>query len=275
MTALHLAAYKGAADVVRLLPSFGADPSAEAPDGRSPLLMAVTAGQRDAVAALLEGGASLSSEALLFTAVASDRRRADILKLLLEAGARCWGTALIEAASRGLKPQVQLLLKAGCPVNGVDEKGGRTALHAAASEGHTAVAAALLASGADVHARTAGASLTPLHSACTAIKPTGCVERLLKAGADPNAVTSEQHGRLTPLALVPIKTFEENSNAHAALVAAGASLSTLTVNGETALHIAAAAGSARSVALLLQHGADVNQVGRPAKSHEGQCDKEH
>ncbi|PRW56072.1 ankyrin PH and SEC7 domain containing secG-like [Chlorella sorokiniana] len=260
MTALHLAAYKGAADVVRLLLQFGADASAVAPDGRSPLLMAVNAGQRHAVAALLEGGASLESEALLDTAVVSDRRRADILKLLLDAGARSWGTALVEAADRGLRLQVQLLLKAGCPIGSTDEK-GRTALHAAAGNGHTSVVAALLASKADVHVRTSdSSSLTPLHSACMDIKPSGCVGLLLGAGSAANAVTSDQHGRFTPLHLVPIKNFERGSSAEAALVAAGAETAALTANGETPLMTAAAAGDTDAVAFLLQQGVDVNQA---------------
>ena len=265
MTALHLAAWMGHTDAVRLLLRHGADASAEAPDGRSPLSMAAAAGRCAIVAALLESGPSLASEALLRTAVSMGARRNDILKMLLAAGAQAWGSVLIEAASLRLQlpSKVHLLLEAGCPVNSADAE-GTTALHAAAAKGHASVVAVLLAAGADVHARSAD-GMTQLHSACGSRDPAACVTLLLRAGADPRAVTSKQHGRLTPLHLVAANSFECDASAEAALVAAGARTAALTANKETPLSLAAAHGRGPSVAFLLQQGADVNQVGW----HEG------
>ncbi|KAI7846489.1 hypothetical protein COHA_000024 [Chlorella ohadii] len=260
MTALHLAAWMGHTDAVRLLLRHGADASAEAPDGRSPLSMAAAAGRCAIVAALLESGPSLASEALLRTAVSMGARRNDILKMLLAAGAQAWGSVLIEAASLRLQlpSKVHLLLEAGRPVNSADAE-GTTALHAAAAKGHASVVAVLLAAGADVHARSAD-GMTPLHSACGSRDPAACVTLLLRAGADPRAVTSKQHGRLTPLHLVAANSFECDASAEAALVAAGARTAALTANKETPLSLAAAHGRGPSVAFLLQQGADVNQA---------------
>lgn len=56
-TPLHYAASKGHAGVVKFLLSKGAYPNAPAPDGSSPLLMAVTSKNPDAVRALVAAGA--------------------------------------------------------------------------------------------------------------------------------------------------------------------------------------------------------------------------
>lgn len=258
MTPLHLAAFSGSEEAVRLLLRFNAQPSVEAPDGRSPLNIAVTRQHQAAVAALLEGGASLESETLLAQAV--ERSSDEILEMLLASGARSWGDALVRAASKGRVSKLRLLLPAGCPVGSTDAQGS-TALHEAAIEGHAGAVTALLAASADAHARRPADGMTPLHCACRAFRSGSCVGMLLEAGCDPNAVTSEQHGRFTPLHLAAIQDFKVGAPAVAALVAAGASISARAANGETPLHAAAAGGSVPAAAFLLQHGANINQVG--------------
>lgn len=71
---------------------------------------------------------------------------------------------LYRAAERGHRSGVEEQLDAGSPVNAANPANGRTALHAAASNGHKKLVAFLLSRGADANAQDNEGN-TPLHLA--------------------------------------------------------------------------------------------------------------
>ena len=127
---LHAAAWQGDAARIALLLAGGADPNARDGHGRTPLHVATFAQRREAVRALARGGADLGAlesdryDAVTIAAVADDEAT---LALLLELGAsarlitsRYDGTALIAAAHLGHDGVVRQLIKAGAPLDHVN-----------------------------------------------------------------------------------------------------------------------------------------------------------
>jgi ankyrin repeat protein len=108
---------------------------------------------------------------------------------------------------------------------------------------------ALLLSGAPI---AQGDGMTPLHLAAER-GDHALAEWLLKAGADPAAVT--RIGRYTPL---HIAAKGGHHLVVRALVDAKADVSALTTTGAAPLHFAAASGSRQTVTILLENGADAN-----------------
>lgn len=104
--------------------------------------------------------------------------------------------AFLRAAKTGDLPTVEQLLREGEGLLAYTGAGtpdgilGNTALHWAAANGHVAVLEALLAAGADVHARNNGDS-TPLHSASTNNR-VACARALVAARADP--LVADEYG---------------------------------------------------------------------------------
>eukprot|EP00611_Tribonema_gayanum_P016791 TRINITY_DN2920_c0_g1_i2.p2 TRINITY_DN2920_c0_g1~~TRINITY_DN2920_c0_g1_i2.p2 ORF type:complete len:309 (-),score=42.28 TRINITY_DN2920_c0_g1_i2:660-1586(-) len=129
---------------------------------------------------------------------ASQHGRLNVMRLLLEAGARvdglpkdqggCGATPLHRAAFRGETEAVRLLLAAGASVSAQDASYGdlRTPLHKAACEGHMDAARLLLAAGANAYAPDAN-GLTPL-DVCPATAQAEL--RHLIAACQPSAASS-------------------------------------------------------------------------------------
>ncbi len=159
---------------------------------------------------------------------------AAIITLLLDAGAdanaplRGGETPLMTAARTGKLPAVQALLAHKADPN-AKLPNGQTALMWAAAEGHAPVVSALLAAQADLHA-TVDTGLTPLLFAARA-GHADAVRALLKAGADINFATT------------PKKTGNK-----------------LPKKGSTALALAVENGRYELASLLLDLGADPNEV---------------
>ncbi len=124
-----------------------------------------------------------------------------------------------------------------------------TPLHRAAEEGDIEQVQSLLASGADVNARTTG-DWTPLHFAVG--KGHGeIVALLLHHGA---ALNARDTGGNTPL---DVAIWSEHPDLAERLIAEGAEVKTENDLGETPLHEAADAGYDDIVELLITRGADV------------------
>jgi uncharacterized protein len=169
-------------------------------------------------------------------------------------------TPLVDAVKNHDTATVRALLKAHAGANRANanvnvnqaEPDGTTALHWAAHWNDLDTVDALLAAGADARA-TNRYGVTPLSEAATHASA-AVVERLLKAGADPNTLTSTQGGTVLMRAarvgnLDAVKTLLD----HGAYVDARESY-----RGQTALMWAAAEGHVDIVKLLIAHGADMS-----------------
>lgn len=153
------------AEIARLRTLFDRSPDLLNADkaGKTPLIEAAEKGQLAVVAALLGWGVEVNRAVSVS------------------------GTALAVAAANGHKAVVEALLDAKADPNVVFESGG-TALGAAVGQGFTAVVETLLARGAKVNVEGA---YPPLLSAVRDSN-TAMIERLVKAGADVNAVVNRE-----------------------------------------------------------------------------------
>ncbi len=244
-TALMLAARHGHVDLARVLIDAGADvdaataaeepprfiPPSESPPGLSRGIGIVRAGWPEDRGKRFPAGGSKT--ALLY---ATREGHFDVVRLLVERGAD-----LERADDNGVTPLINAILNASL------FRVSRTG----ASE-HLAIASLLLDAGANVNASDWYGE-TPLWAAVDlrnlelgpADKATGIrdeafalIERLLAAGADPNARTREfPHERRYIVAVV-------------------GSVAWVDLTGQTPFLRAAAAGDLRVMRLLLEHGAD-------------------
>lgn len=127
-TALHWAAYHGDAELGRLLLEAGADLSAANRNGSTPMWLAASQGDAAMLETLLAGGADANE--------------------LLPLGRR----PLMLAARSGRVDAVRLLLVHGADPNAREDERGTTALMQAADQGHSEVLAVLIEHGANVAA---------------------------------------------------------------------------------------------------------------------------
>lgn len=250
-TPLHLAAAARRGDpvpVISALLEAGADPDARTGDGRTPLHAAVQADQPAAAIALVEAGADPTA-------------RDDAGNLADPTACEHWGKAVFFAAADAAV--IARCLEAGADPNPVAGTQGQTwawLLHAAAAHARdSAVITALVAAGADVHARDRF-GYTPLHAAARNATA-AAVRVLLEAGPDLQARNRERayfysRGGSTPL---HIAASNPNPEVTAALIEAGANVAARAFPfGATPLHLAALNPNPAVAALLLEAGANVN-----------------
>ncbi|XP_063078941.1 ankyrin repeat domain-containing protein 6b [Engraulis encrasicolus] len=121
-TPLHLAAYKGHIEVVRILLKAGCDLDIEDDGNQTALHRAAVVGNGDVIAALVQEGCAL------------ERQDKD------------GNTALHEVSWHGFSQSVKLLVKAGANVH-AKNKAGNTALHLACQNGHAQSTKVLLLGG--------------------------------------------------------------------------------------------------------------------------------
>jgi ankyrin repeat protein len=244
--------WHGRSEAVMTLLANGADPLAADTEGRTALHGAVLSEEPMVAAMLLDAGApinALDQAGASPLTVACRAANWPLAKFLLERGAKpapANGEPALVAAA-GIADDdpagVKLLLKHRAAVNAVDAR-RRSALVAAAAEGHEQIARALCAAGAD-------ATLADRHGSTALMEAAragavGIVQRL--AEAQPDARARDSHGR-DALTLAC-----QSPRAHAdtvrALLALGAEPKTPGSDGRSALDHAAAAGRWDLVALL-------------------------
>jgi cytohesin len=203
-TLIHFAAGGESAAVVQRLLDRGADASAEAFYGWTPLLLAAHSGAEaapDILRVLLRAGAAVGKETnggASGVSLAAAGGLTDVLGVLLDAGGSKTkdgaGTVpLFVAAQGGHREAVQLLIERGVAAD-APGPGGTTPLMAAAAGGYGSVVEALLATGASPAARDEE-GWTALYYAASS-DDDASIDALLRAGAEVNAITDDG---ITPL----------------------------------------------------------------------------
>jgi ankyrin repeat protein len=158
---------------------------------------------------------------------------------------------------------VELLLSRGVDPNTRD-RGGFTALHAAAMSCQRETISLLLRRGADPNARDKEVN-TPLHYAVVCDYPQRVLLPLLKHGADPNAANARGETPLHIAARGAEHTIGSYNYAVVSiLVRHGADVNARDRGGNTPLHYAVARCALATASLLIKHGADPN-----ARNNEG------
>ena len=282
-TPLHLAALTGHAAIVDALIAAGAGVNEQNNDDRTPLHFGVSSNNAAIVDALIAAKASVNvkdvSESTPLLWAATSRRSAAIIDALIAAGAY-WGDAPCES---------------GLAVNPANSSPPCIDLHQAAAGGHVFAVAALIATGATVDAQD-GDGDTPLHLAAEAGR-LAVVSLLIQATASLNVKNDDDKAPLrlaadgghaaivallieagaywgdaacaigltaNPAGSVPrcIDLHQAVRGGHvfavAALIATGATVDAQDGDGDTPLHLAAEAGHAVIVSLLIQATASLN-----------------
>jgi ankyrin repeat protein len=231
-------------DKTRVLVAAGANVRIRTALGNTPLILAARrAGNSRTVELLLERGASTTERnragvsPILAGAASGDL---ETVRLLLDAGARVddfpksdvsrradimagWRTPLMWAAHHNDVQLVRLLLDHGADPNHSTSFGNP--LSQACWNDSFEAAEVLIAHGANVSARDAGANFTPLHWAAGTESPRPqLVQLLLTNGADPNAVGGEPVGAFGLVSQTPRLIAEKRGRTAIvdALVGAGA-----------------------------------------------------
>lgn len=263
-TPLHFAAgKKGKATLASLLLRYNADIDAENIHGRTPLIYAVSAANEDVMDLLLENGAQIMPPTKDFRDTAihmACKGPNKMLLLRLMTGNEYLhvrgdiGHYPIRTAARwASKWAVEYLLDIGANFESVD-RDGATLLHLAAKNrnGGEDLVAFLLSWGADINAKDSVED-TPLHDA--ARKANEGAATLLIQHTDRDKIDANNVDGNTALHLAcaagSVVIVEE-------LLKKGADITERTISRRTPLHLAAKSGSFETVKFLLEHGANIN-----------------
>ncbi|MBN3323151.1 ANKR6 protein, partial [Atractosteus spatula] len=189
-TPLHLASYKGHAEVVRILLKAGCDLDIQDDGDQTALHRAAVVGNTDIISALIQEGCALDrqdKDGNTGLHEVSWHGFSQSVKLLVKAGAnihaknKAGNTALHLACQNGHAQSCRLLLLGGSRPDSKNNAGD-TSLHVAARYNHVAIIRILLSAFCSVNDKNQAGD-TPLHlAACLNHKKT--VRHLLEAGAD-------------------------------------------------------------------------------------------
>ncbi|MBR5213294.1 MAG: ankyrin repeat domain-containing protein [Akkermansia sp.] len=223
-----------------------------------PVAHAILSGDAAAVEQLLREGQNPDHkyvDKLPLIILAVQQNNADILKMLLDAGADANArattgeTALHVAIAEEKQACLEILLAHHVDVN--LSTNGITPLIKAITQGNTAIAEQLLKAGARVNEAIANGETALI---CAARLGNEEAIRLLQvAGADANY---EGHGKTALIAAIT----NQHENCVKLLIEGGADVSYTPAHSRTALHHAAALGSAECTELLLQAKANADAV---------------
>ena len=286
-TPLHWAAVEGHDAIVELLLDHNADPGAKNTTYRTPLQEAIGFGHELVARTLIKRGAPIDDqgdEAWTPLHQTSDNLgdhpgRAAIAKLLLDGGAHIdavtadtsiWGdeihqrcTPLLLAASRNAIENVALLIERGADLRAC-KKGGETAIHVAAMEGHIVIVRMLLDADVEVDIRDRLKDETPLLKAARR-DHLPVLQLLRERGADLRA--RNRGGEMA----IHLAALNGHVNVIRMMLDSGVEVDIRDPGwNETALHKAASQDQERATHLLLENGADpraVNKLGRDVLQH--------
>jgi ankyrin repeat protein len=242
-TGLVDAARRNDSEVARSLLNEGTDVNARHPDGSTALTWATYHDNVELVDRLIAAGANVNAASEYGEtplSVACANRNLVLARRLLHAGADpnsanpSGETVLMAVADMGTGEVAlaALLIAGGANVDARETTKGQTALMWAAVRGDLPVAEILIAAGADIHARTTAGS-TPLHFAVQQ-GALPVAQLLLEKGADPNATLT-------------IRQIDQETQAYVEVLASVTPLWLATTIRHEAL-----------AELLLRHGADPN-----------------
>src|SRR5262245_33679049 len=226
----------------------GDDRSTVAPDGTTPLHLAVRAGDAAAVTRLLRQGADARAAnryGVTPLSLAAENGDPAIIDALLAAGADANGslssgqTMVMIAARTGNPDAIRTLVAHGANVNAREAVLGESAMIWAAVENHAAAIAALASAGADVNARS-----NVLH-----------FPRRDYGDGKSGRFTVLPRGGWTPLMYA---ARQDARSALSALVKAGANLNGVDPDGTSALTLAIINAHYDAADMLLDAGADPN-----------------
>lgn len=257
-TLLHAAASGGSERVVSSLLNSGAAENINALDSkcRTPLQVAVRAGQHSVAKVLISAGADLNSTMTEAILEGHERLAHDLLLAGSDVNQAelCYfrGTPLTFAAAKGYEQLVRALLDRGADTSLTVI--GSTALHLAVRGGHLSTVEVLLAAGMTVDPIDSNGQ-TALHIAATCTSnTTALIDTLVAAGADVGArhhALGEGHR--------PLHTAAHAENCEAALALVqrhGADVDAADSSGGRPLHDACKRMHSEMVELLLGWGAD-------------------
>lgn len=272
---LHFAAANGSMPLMEVLLAASARPDLEDINGASPLHLAAQSGKVEVATKLLAAGAdvaALDTGGMTPLHYASSFGRLDMVGFLLKRGAKLEAsdsagfTPLLYAAEKGQMMIFEALLAAGASPK-LLVKDRRTVLHLICSNSPSPewierlVAAGIPVDGADVN------RFTPLHRAAQWGRREA-VEKLLKLGANPNAVTSNRNTPLVfasslgeDVTISPGETKGSTEDYQAIcemLVRAGARFDIVPENGWTLLHSGASMGNLELIERAFAAGVPIN-----------------
>ncbi|KAI8493607.1 hypothetical protein Bbelb_285280 [Branchiostoma belcheri] len=259
-TLLRITAWTGDEDKVKTLLQAGVQVNTENSEGETPLWDAVRGGHPNIVKLLLQKGAKTGGTLLLAAQIGNN---ADIVSILIQAGAKLnmvdprGRTPLWWAANGGDVPVVKVLTKAGSDLNKADDE-GTTPLLVAAENGHAEVVSILAQARADLN-KADGEGRTPLFVAAWR-DHREVVSVLTQAGADLNMA---DHKGKTPMYMA---AKSRHAEVVSILIQAGADLDKADNERRTPLWEAAQRGNTPIVKILTQAGADLNMADHKART---------
>jgi ankyrin repeat protein len=272
-TPLLCACQRGYAEIVRELLDCGAQPGLQ-PGAVAHVLVIAAANKRTGIVRMLLGLPGVqalvnvpASNGVTALIAAAESGVHDIVSMLLAAGSDVHArtpagrTALFAATREKHLPVVQQLLAAGAdPVAAITN--GGTALHHAAVSGNLPMLQELLAA---VAAGQGGGSvdpvvvgMTPLHMAVH-MGHTSCIQPLMAAGADPNRLYGEEatDDSGNSISGTPLHWAVQRGHTAAVPLLATPHNVRYVWRGQTALHVALAAGQAEMAQALVTAGSPV------------------
>jgi uncharacterized protein len=192
-------------------------------------------------------------------------RKIAILEIVCALALAAADTRVSDAAMRGDRAIVRLLLEQKADVNG-QQPDGTTALHWAAFHDDLELANLLIASGAEVKIVTRDEKITPLLLAAQN-GSAAMTKALLEAGADPNSANA------LGTTVLMFAAASGDANTVKLLLDRGAKINAQeSARGQSALFFAAALNRAEVIKLLLARGADPKIATKVAKMERVRVD---